>query len=346
MLIIKLDAMGDVLRTTCLLPPMAKAWPNSRVTWITRPESVPLLENNPYVTEVVPYGPDAVVHLLSRRFHKLINLDAGKVSSALAASARAEERIGYVLAQDGYVQPTSPEAETWLRMGIFDDLKKTNTQTYQEIMCTVLGLPTDGMRYVLELSDKELKDAQDHLISLGVDLEKSIIAIHTGAGGRWPQKQWGEGNLVLLINELIEELGDKTQVILFGGPSEENLNKRILESVSFQVFDAGCHNPVRHFAGLITCCSVVLSGDSLAMHVALATGRRVVVLFGPTSHAEIELFGLGEKVYADLDCLGCYRTQCTVSPNCMDLISVEMVKTALLRQLAIAIAQVPRSVMS
>jgi hypothetical protein len=40
---------------------------------------------------------------------------------------------------------------------------------------------------------------------------------------------------------------------------------------------------------------VVLSGDSLA-HLALVMAARAV-LFGPTSHAEIEHFGLGEKVF-------------------------------------------------
>jgi heptosyltransferase-2 len=99
------------------------------------------------------------------------------------------------------------------------------------------------------------------------------------------------------------------------------------------VFDSGCDNEVRHFAALINCCSIVLSGDSLAMHVALATGRRSVVLFGPTSHTEIELFGLGEKVIPDLDCLVCYKRECDYVPNCMESISVDMVKQAVIRQL-------------
>jgi ADP-heptose:LPS heptosyltransferase len=70
------------------------------------------------------------------------------------------------------------------------------------------------------------------------------------------------------------------------------------------------------------------------MHIALAVGCRVVVLFGPTSHTEIELFGLGEKVIPDLPCLACYNKICGVTPNCMDMISVDMVKQAIIRQLA------------
>jgi len=73
------------------------------------------------------------------------------------------------------------------------------------------------------------------------------------------------------------------------------------------------------------------------MHVALALKRRVVVLFGPTSAAEIELYGLGEKIVPQMECLACYKAGCNFVPNCMDLISVEMVARAVERQLREAI---------
>ena len=72
---------------------------------------------------------------------------------------------------------------------------------------------------------------------------------------------------------------------------------------------------------------------SIAMHVALAVGSRVVVLFGPTSSAEIELFGCGGKVVPDMDCLVCYKQECDFVPNCMDLIAVDAVEAAVVRQL-------------
>jgi heptosyltransferase-2 len=72
------------------------------------------------------------------------------------------------------------------------------------------------------------------------------------------------------------------------------------------------------------------------MHLSLALQRRTVVLFGPTSAPEIELYGLGEKVVPSMGCLSCYKTSCDFVPNCMDLISTDMVESAVLRQLACA----------
>ncbi|HDZ00129.1 MAG TPA: glycosyltransferase family 9 protein [Nitrospirae bacterium] len=336
LLIIKLDAIGDVLRTTCLLPVIAKAWLGTRITWITREESVSLLENNPHITEVVPYNTDALVHLSSRTFDRVINLDAGKISAGMAAIAKAKEKIGYILHEDGYVVSTNAAAENWLHKGIFDDLKKENQISHQDIMCSILGLPSTELKYVFELTETEKEMGQNHLEELGLDLNKNIIGIHTGGGGRWQLKQWQEEKFIELISELIGEIGNDAQILLVGGPLERELNKRIMSNVNAFIFDTGCDNGIRHFASLINCCSVVLSSDSLAMHIALALSRRTVVLFGPTSSAEIKMFGLGEKVVPDLDCLVCYKRSCDFNPNCMDLISVDMVKQAIFRQLNIA----------
>ena len=71
------------------------------------------------------------------------------------------------------------------------------------------------------------------------------------------------------------------------------------------------------------------------MHVTLAMGRHSVVIFGPTSFSEIELFGLGEKVVPDFDCLVCYKKVCDFIPNCMDSILVDMVKQAILKQMTL-----------
>lgn len=334
-LVVKLDAMGDVLRSTALLPPLAGVHPRGAITWITRKESVPLLLRNPYVTEVLELGPDALVQLQTRTFDRVINLDASKTSAALASFARSSRKDGFVLNERGYVQPTNAAARTWLEAGLFDDIKRQGTATYQERMAEILGLGGRPHRYVFELGTDERERASTHLESIGLDLLRPIIGLNTGAGGRWPLKQWREDGYIDFIGRLGHEKDDR-QFLLLGGPSEEERNERLKGSSTIRLFDPGCNNTVRHFAALIDHCDVVVTGDTLAMHLSLALGRRTVVLFGPTSAAEIELYGLGEKVVPDMSCLSCYKTSCDFVPNCMDLISTDMVERAVVRQLAIA----------
>ena len=331
LLIVKLDAMGDVLRSTALLPPLAEVHPRAAVTWITRKESVPLLKGNPYIAEVVEVGHDALLQLGTRTFDRVINLDASRTSAALASAAQSDRKDGFVLDASGTVRPTNAPARKWLEAGIFDDVKRQGRETYQDRMAAILGLEGRPHRYVLELDDAEQAAGRRHLESIGIDWARPVVGLNTGAGGRWPLKQWREDGYVDLVARLSRT--HEVQFVLLGGPSEQARNDRLKAASGVPLVDPGCDNTVRHFASLVGRCDVVVTGDTLAMHLSLALGRRTVVLFGPTSWAEIELYGLGEKVVPDMPCLSCYKTSCDFVPNCMDLISVDMVQHAVERQL-------------
>jgi ADP-heptose:LPS heptosyltransferase len=339
LLIIKLDAMGDVLRTTALLPPLSQAHPGATITWITRRESRPLLEHNPYVNEIIDYGEDALLQLQVRAFDRVINLDAGKTSAALARLAQAKRKDGFILDPQGRVQPLSLAARRWLEMGIFDDLKRLNAKTYQELMLEIVGLPGAPHRYVLELTEEERTGGRKHLEQLGIDFSRLVIGLNTGAGHRWQLKQWREEAYL----ELAERLAKKhaAQLVLLGGPEEYDRHRRLMLRSRVPLVDSGCDNPVRHFAAIAAACNLVVAGDTLAMHLSLALGRQTVVLFGPTSAAEIEMYGRGEKVVPLMKCLACYKGACDFVPNCMDLITVGMVEAAVERRLPLVLPQAP-----
>jgi len=332
-LIVKLDAMGDVLRSTALLPPLAEVHPHAAITWLTRRESVPLLQGNPFISEVLEVGAEANVHLQTRRFDRVINLDASRISAALATAASAPRKDGFVLDERGTVRPTNDAARRWLEAGLFDDIKRQGTATYQDRMAEILDLSGREHRYVFELAAEEVERARLHLQAIGLDLQKPIVGLNTGAGGRWPLKQWREDGYLECITRLGRDRD--RQFLLLGGPPERERNDRLKAASAVRLWDPGCDNTVRHFAALLGHCDVVVTGDTLAMHLSLALKRRTVVLFGPTSAAEIELYGLGEKVVPDMECLSCYKTSCDFVPNCMDLISVDMVERAVSRQLSL-----------
>ncbi len=338
-LIIKLDAIGDVLRTTCVLPPLAKAHPTAAIDWLTRPEALPLLENNPYLSDAIALGPEALVLLSALHYDEVINLDPGKTSAALAKLASGARKTGFVLDARGLVTATNPAAEMWLKMGLFDDLKRSNTRSYPDIMCEILGVPSEAMGYVLELEEAEIASARARLEELGITFDRPVIGLNTGAGDRWALKKWREDGFVDLIDRLHEDHGAGVQVMLLGGRDELERNDRIAARSKGPVFNSGFDPDIRRFAALVSLCDVTVCGDTLALHLAIASGGRVVALFGPTSAAEIELFGTGRKIAPEMDCLGCYKAQCDFVPNCMDLITSELVADAVSAELSIALGR-------
>src|SRR5207244_3273098 len=138
--------------------------------------------------------------------------------------------------------------------------------------------------YILELKANERAWAREHFARLGVEPSRPSVGLNIGAGGRWELKRWRLEGFIELAERLYER---GAQLVLLGGKAERDRNTELLNASGVPVVDAGTDHDIRRFAALTECCDVVVTGDTLAMHIALALNRRVVVLFGPTSAPEI-----------------------------------------------------------
>ncbi len=338
-LVVKLAATGDVLRTTSFLRAIHATFPGARLTWVTAPGAVDLFRNNPCVDEVLT-SRDALTsaRLAVEEFDVVLCPDADPEAASLAASARGRERRGFTMGPDGIVQPLGEGAEAWYRMGLSDQLKRSNRETYQALVARVLELdPALVTEPILEPSDTDTAFAEAFfggLSSADDDQNRPVIGLNTGAGGRWEYKAWTVPNQKRFL-ELACDAG--FTVVLLGGPEEAERHVDLLQSAQDRpVFDAGTSNSFGQFAALVDRCDVVLTSDSFAVHVATARKIPAVVLFGPTSAAEIELYGRGEKlVPKGLDCLCCYLPACAVTPHCQALIEPADVLASVLRQVAV-----------
>jgi len=326
-LIIKLDALGDVLRTTCLLPALRRSYPEGHVTWLTLEAARPVLEQNPYVNETWSLGTESLARLGVQTFHLVLNPDASKASAGMASVARAKERRGFMLGEVGQVVPLSPEAETWLALGARDDLKRANRTTYQDHVHRMCGLDAEGQGIVLRLTDREREFADRWLGDAGIEPGTRLIGFNTGSSPRWPKKQWPRERYLDLARRL-EGMFDG-RVVLLGGRLERGTNRWLSEQTGGYALDTGSDHDLRHYFALVGRCDVVVTGDTLGLHVALALGKKVVALFGPTSPWEVDLYGRGVRVVSDLDCVCCYRSECAESPTCMERIRPEAVMDAI-----------------
>ena len=94
-LVVKLAATGDVLRTTAFLPAIHAEWPGARVTWLTRKSAAGLFEGNSLVDEVLVTD-DAITaaRLATEEFDVVLCPDADPDAAVLAAMAKGTERRG------------------------------------------------------------------------------------------------------------------------------------------------------------------------------------------------------------------------------------------------------------
>ena len=331
-LIIKLDAMGDVLRTTSILHPLKDTHPNSEIVWITKHESSEIFQNNKLVDKLLFFeDAQTIAYLLTQTFDLVINLDSSEKSSLLATLAHGNEKKGFCLNDQGKVYAVNPEAEDWLEMGAFDDIKRSNTKTYQQLMLDIIGLPdAKNFPIILNLDDEQKAFAADFSKKHDIDDKTICIGLNTGAGSRWKMKKWTLHG----YEELIKKLAtiNNVKILLYGSELEKERNEK-LKKISGHVVDTGSNNSLRQFFALLSLSHIVVTGDTLALHAALALGKRVIALFGPTSNNEIELYGRGDKIIPDINCLVCYLPDCDVERKCMDRIAVDTVYNAVQKNL-------------
>ena len=117
--------------------------------------------------------------------------------------------------------------------------------------------------------------------------------------------------------------------MLFRSPPEVERNRAILAALSrsgLDAFDGGTENALLDFAALVGLCDVLVASDSLALHLAVALSVRVVAFFAPTSAAEIELYGRGEKVASTAPDAGSYRRDADNSSLTPDRIAAVLLR--------------------
>ncbi len=335
-LILKTGALGDVLRTTILLGGIKRLYPESHITWVTASSAVPLVPES-QVDRVWTLSPQTLFRLHVEEFDLVLSLDKEPEVAALAMVARSEDKRGMGLDVRGSVYPLNPEMAFYYRLGLDNPLKfHGNSRTYPDLLAEAVRLPYDPALddYHLDVSENDREAARRILAGLGLSSEDTIVGLNTGAGGVFVNKDW----TVLGYLELIRELERcRIPVLLLGGDLESSRNSEISRRISIPyVREIGSGLSLGVFSAVIEQCRVIVSGDTLGMHVALAMKRRVVALFGSTQSHEIELFGRGEKIVTPAECSPCYRRSCDIHPSCMELITSQRVLEAIRVQLEFA----------
>ncbi|HIF41667.1 MAG TPA: hypothetical protein EYQ74_11285 [Planctomycetes bacterium] len=308
-LLIKTGALGDVLRTTSILPGLKALEGAGSIVWVTSPEAEPLVRDHPLVDEVRvwdgdPEGVDAyVANLGSRGSVWILSLDDELGPCRLAARLQvySGSRLSGAYEHESGELAYTDDVEAWFGMGLLsrwgkpeaDKRKRENELTHGRIFAAMLGI--EDSKPSLVLSEALVEEARERLGGKGV-----LIGLNTGAGGRWSSKGLSVESSVELAGHLHTALGSGVRFVVLGGELEAERNRRMFELLSAEdglvVLDGGTDNGLLEFAAQVACCDVLVSSDSLALHMGVALERPVVAFFAPTSGAEVDLFGHGRSI--------------------------------------------------
>ena len=220
LLICKLGATGDVVRTS----PLLRVW-DGDVTWITAAKNTILLDG------VLPncrcLSWEEREKARDRRYDLVINLEDTDDVASFASKTEYGRLFGAYLRLNGTVSYTD-DAKDWFDLSLIssygkecaDGLKLQNRRSYQELIFSGLGLTFKGQAYILpNVQNTELT---------------GDVVIAPAAGPVWPMKNWAyyaelkialeaQGLVVNILPQrktLLEHMGDiQGHRVLVGGDS-------------------------------------------------------------------------------------------------------------------------------
>ncbi|MEO7361498.1 MAG: hypothetical protein ABI120_14285, partial [Gemmatimonadaceae bacterium] len=140
-LVLKFDAIGDVMRSTAILHGIRAKFPNARITWFTKANCRDIFVNNPAVDEVLLLEDGwSTWRLHAQQFDIVYSLDPSPSSASIAMTVHARTVVGFAVDEMGKTKPATASADTWYEMGLRDDLKRANTRTYFDHLFAIAEL--------------------------------------------------------------------------------------------------------------------------------------------------------------------------------------------------------------
>ena len=323
-LVIKVGAIGDVVRTACILPTLHRIHEPVHVTWISGAGGARILGNHPLIDRMLVFDAEGILTAERQSFDLVLSLDKEPAPAALCERIDAVDKRGMGLSKTGSVYPINREYEPYFELGLDNDLKfHKNWKTYPQLIHQAIAMPYGGQRYKLDCDADALAQARQ-LFAPWWRSGKPIVGVNTGAGHVFANKTFDPAKW----EAVCWKLKDDFVVVLLGGPDEVEQNHAIAERVGAEVHVASGGQTEQQFVAMVDQCDAVITGDTLALHVAVARRVPVVALFGPTCEQEIDLFDRGEKIMSPCDCGPCYLRHCERDPSCMDQIDIDAVVEA------------------
>jgi len=255
-LVIKTGAGGDVVRTSVLLNALA-----GKVTWLTEEKYKDLFpEFHPRVESILPVS-EWTELILKGPFDLVISLEEDRQCATIATNVPSRRLTGVYL--DGNSINYTADSACWFDMGLLSKYgleKANNIKAHNTSAYQELLFTMIGGKF----------RGEKYVVYKNPTLNPTpgVIGIEKRAGKRWNNKIWrGYDHLAPRLSAL----GYKTKFL-----RQQTSIKAYLDEIAT--------------------CAYVISGDTLAMHVALAYQKPCIAIFNCTSPAEIFDYGLLHKI--------------------------------------------------
>ena len=273
-LLIRLKSIGDVLFTLPAVHRVRENFPGAKITFLTSRENAPLLEGFREVNEVIAldrarFQSGNPMSILSEAFSLFRRLRHGKFSLVVDFQGYGETAwLSWLSgAPQRWGSVYGPGRRWAYTRGVTRNDRIHHVDRYLSLL-EQCGLRPGEILNEFVLPDGALNEARRFFAAHNLDAANPALFIQPFTSS--PSKNWPLENYVSIAGHWRSH---GVQVLFGGGPSE----RAALEPVRQAGFPVSAGVPLLVTGGLMKLSSLILGGDTGALHLAVAMGKRVVM---------------------------------------------------------------------
>ncbi len=330
-LIVRLSAIGDVIRTLPAVHLIREQLPEAYLGWSVESAPHSLIKGHPEIDKFFVFPKKQIQQAIKKadfkearrllkefgaalkaeRFEIAIDMQNLFKSGVVTLLSGAKTRIGYGLGREG--------SKLFLTDRVTPPYKSHQMMQFVEWqMELVRRLGVDGeVQFVLPDYSPEQATIKQFINKHGITGDFFCLA----PGTSWSNKSWTPEGMA----GLADKLSAYGRVLVIGSESDRKIAAPVLELAKTDPLDTiGVFN-LRELAVLLHQAKFYLGGDTGPMHLAVAVGTKVFAWFGPTSPAVHGPYQEGAVVFnLNLNCQPCNKRKCD-SKQCLRKLDLETV---------------------
>ncbi len=286
-LIVRLSAIGDVVRVLPALHALRDRYPGAQIDWAIEPKALDIVSEHPELDQVLLFErPERMKRGLGefRKFCKLVRGNRYDIaidfhgilkSGWILRASRAPKRIAFA----------PPRSQDMSHLFATERVKlisqRLNRIEENLELCKVLG----AKRHTLDVTiavPPEVEDAVDAFYEEAFHGGKRVVVLHVAVTR--DDKQWPLERFAALADLLLAD--GRFEVMLTWGPGQREVAEKVLALTDRNPLFAPQSPDLKHYAALVERADLFFGGDTGPAHIACAMGTRVVVAFGGSDPAK------------------------------------------------------------
>jgi heptosyltransferase-2 len=316
--------VGDAVMSLPALRALRQRFPEAEISILAKPWVAGLYDRETFCDRLIPYTSlaQAVSDVRPFGFDCAVLLQNAFGAALTAFLARIPERIGY--ARDGR-SPLLTRAIAVPRPG---EIPPHERFYYLELLRRAGMIDAIPESTLIRLDGagaaRDVGLSRFHEMGMG----QLVIGVSPGAAfgsaKRWLPERFAES-----ADRIAREFGGT--VAIFGSKDERDLCAAVAAAITAPSRNFAGETSLAEFIDLAAACSVYLTNDSGAMHIASALGVPTVAIFGATNDVTTGPTGpLARVIRHPVECSPCLKRECPIDHRCMTRVeSARVVEAAL-----------------